>query len=210
MPDIVPSTFRLIGSQAEDGAGKRLPDSSVSVSAIIVKGLMHAGLIDAQAGEPGDAGLDLLKLLLDTSGHPALLKGWDEVSADWVGVGTGTPQSFGLYSGFTADKGSYAALKGMPARQLQGLPVVRVRGARGGVFEIVEDTAPNVTAALAADPGEGVNVALTYGGGTKYARRSFIGPAWGEWWGMSAASADNAAAFLAAATWCNHQSSTTV
>lgn len=86
--------------------------------------------------------------------------------------------------GLVAD---YTALKALGSTELDAGRLYMMPGRRGGVFEIVSDSAGNVTAALAADPQEGVRVSLTNGGGTKYARRILTAPGeyvW-DWFGAA-------------------------
>jgi|GEM_PF-3390521 len=164
MAEINPTTFRLIGSQAEV-SGKRVPNVSVSVSAAVIAGLVLAGALDAQVAA-ADTGLDTGKIWVDTSSGPAVLKGWD--GASWSTLPDGK-----VLGDVVRPVSDYADLKALWPWQLYGQ--VSVGGERGGRFEIIEDTAPNVTAQLAADPREGVHVALDHGGGVKYAKRIMDG-----------------------------------
>lgn len=82
MPDINPTTFRLIGS-TEEVAGARQPNASVDPSAIAIASLVRAGFLDAQVAS-SSAALDVDKLWADTSVTPAVLKGWE--GAAWEAV----------------------------------------------------------------------------------------------------------------------------
>lgn len=169
MPDINPSTFRLIGSQAPDGDGRRLPDASVQAGAIAARALVDLGVLDVQFGTPADGGLDETKLLLDTSASPPSLKQF--VGAAWGSVMRSTLAALGIFTGFLPMVDDYAAFKALPGEHLARYTRVMVRGDRGGVFDIRSGTEGAVTAALAADPREGVRVALTNGGGIRYGHR---------------------------------------
>lgn len=111
--------------------------------------------------------------------------------ADWL---TGT-SSAGVLQ--VAD---YAAMKALTADQLLAYSVIIVRGARGGMFEIKTASSGTVTALLAADPGEGIYVALTNGGGTTYVQRIFDGVVDAAFYGFSTSA--TAAANTTALNYC--------